>query len=99
MTILIDVGNEDRGQAIKSGARDEFGNQVARMRSFAGTTFDRHLGAVHVHLAIADLVEPCPYQQRLPRRRVRWNFEAIVIDQGAATKHGVNDMISLALVV
>lgn len=57
------------------------------------------LCTVHVHLAVANLVEPRPSQKSVARRRIRRNLEFVLLREGAAAEHRLDDMESLAGVV
>lgn len=60
---------------------------------------DRDLSAVHVHLPVANLVEPSPCQKSFTRWRIGGNLEVVLFGDRAATKHRFDDAESLALVV
>jgi hypothetical protein len=57
------------------------------------------MGAVHVHFAVANLVEPAPGKKCLPCWGIRGNGKGVVGSQGAATLHGFNDSERLSSVV
>lgn len=56
-------------------------------------------GAVHVHFAIANLVEPSPGEKGSARWCVTGNGEVIAGSQGAASNDTLDDAESLAVVV
>lgn len=60
---------------------------------------DRYLGAVHVHLPVANLVEPSPCQKSFTRRRVFGNLEVVFLVYRATTKNRLDDAERLATVV
>lgn len=107
----VDVGDEDRRQAVEAlrvgvvghgGVRGLLGIiilfiHVTLLRSAVATNVD--LGAVHVHLAVANLVEPRPSKESLTRWSVRGHGELVLLIDGTATQHGMDDMEVLALVV
>lgn len=107
----VDVGDEDRRQTVEALRVGVVGHggvgglllvvvlfvHVTLLITTLATNVD--LGAVHVHLAVANFVEPGPGEKSLTRGRVGGHGELVLLVDGAATQYGVNDMEVLALVV
>ena len=91
----VDVGDEDLWEAVE-GVCLGHGGEAFRPR---GVAADGDLGAVHVHLAVADLVEPCPGEEGLTGWSIGGDLELVLVIQRASTDHGVDDVEGLALVV
>jgi hypothetical protein len=60
---------------------------------------DGNLSAVHVHLAVAEVVLPCPCQESVAGGCVGWNGEVVLGDQRAASDHGFDYSESCTVVV
>lgn len=60
---------------------------------------DRDLGAVHVHLPVANLVEPSPCQKSFTCRRMLGDREVVLPLDRAAAKHRLDDAERLTIVV
>jgi len=56
-------------------------------------------GAVHVHFAIANLVEPSPGEEGSTGRSVAGNGEVVIGSQWAATDNTLDDTESFAIIV
>lgn len=69
------------------------------MRAFRRASLDGDLRAVHVHLTVADLVEPSPGQQSLSAGSVGGDLEVVLLGQRAATDDGLDHFPGLAFVV
>ena len=67
--------------------------------AIATTSTDIDLGTVHVHLAVANLVEPGPGNEGLAIRSVRWDLEAVLFVDGASADDGVDNVEAITLVV
>ena len=94
----VDIGDEHRWEAIESvTTSDGFLFLGAALASVAASNGD--LGAVHIHLAVTDFVEPSPSEQGFSRRSALRNLELILLREGTAAEHGVDDFETLALVV
>lgn len=84
------IGNEDAGTVRKLGGW-----------CGTGSLIDGNGSAVHVHLAIADLVEPGPGEQRISSWGIAGDVqvEFLAAAQGAATDVGVDNRPCAALIV
>lgn len=60
---------------------------------------DRDLGAVHVHLPVANLVEPSPCQKSFTCRRMLGNRKVVLPLDRATAEHRLDDAERLAIVV
>lgn len=89
---VVDVGDEE------GGARAQGGNTL--VVSLGGASSDGDGGAVHVHLAVANLVEPGPGEDDIARGGVRGDGEVEVggTRGGAVANVRVNDGPRAALV-
>lgn len=101
-TGAVHVGNEDRRQVVKADGLAVGGSVVGELAVlFAITTTSTNidLGTVHVHLAVANLVEPGPGNESLAVRSVRWDLEVVGFVDGASADDGVDNMEVVTLVV
>lgn len=64
----------------------------------AGATNGDH-SAVHVHLAVANLVEPRPSEESITRWCVRGDIKLVLLRNRAVTLDGLNDLEGLTLVI
>jgi hypothetical protein len=69
------------------------------MSTLAGSPFNGDLGAIHVHLTVADFVKPSPRKESIARRSIGRHSECIIRCQRAATLNGLDDGESLSSVV
>lgn len=64
----------------------------------AGTTNFDH-GTVHVHLAVANLVEPRPSEESITAWCIRGDIELVLLSNRAVTLDRLNDLEGLTLVI
>lgn len=93
----IDIGNENRREVAQGVPRGK--RHVARVFTLRRTALDGDLSAIHVHLAVTNLVEPGPGKKRLSGRRIFGDLEVVLLRDWTAAEHGVNDAEGLSLVV
>jgi len=90
----LDIGSFDRLAAVL-GLNIEDGHVGQGGETIAGAACDFDRRTVHVHLAVANSIEPCPSQSVFARGNIGWNFErgggGAAIQTGAATLDGVDD--------
>lgn len=103
--VLPGVG-EDGVDALCGGAcaadvcREE-GRPLGAAREAAAAARDGHRGAVHVHLALARLVEPCPGEDGFPALCLLWDldFERLARAHGAGADEALDHFEGCAGVV
>lgn len=94
-TRTVNIGDKNRRQGIKRTRPSDKTGLITLGR----IALDGHLSTVHVHLAVADLVEPRPSQQSLARGRIRGHLEFVLLRKWAAAEHRLDNMEGLALIV
>lgn len=77
----------------------ELGAVAELLALLLGGSIDVDPGTVHVHFAVADLVEPSPGEESGAGRCVAGNGEVVVRSQRAGTDHALDDAEGLAVVV
>src|SRR5699024_8632203 len=87
ITRTVDVGNKDRGQLIKAHGLivGSIGvGELAVLLAITTASTNIDLGTVHVHLAVANFVEPSPGNESLAIGSVRWDLETVLFVDGAS---------------
>ena len=110
VTLSVDVCNENRRKAVEGAATIKERGQacwttkaetflVIRTLAMMISAVNGNLCAVHVHLSVAESVEPGPREKSRSRRRVGWDGEVVGTRQGAAFEDRVDHFEGFALVV
>lgn len=94
----VDIGHKNRGKVVEGSTSGRLCRQITRVFTSLAA-MDGDLSAVHVHLTVANLVEPSPHQQCLSGRGISGDLEVVRLLQRTAAKHRMNNMEALALVV
>lgn len=88
----------DSGAAI-ADIRNKHVRKRVELAAGAAFAVDGNLGTVHVHLTVANEVEPRPSKQGLAGWCSGGDVEVVGVLHGAATEIGVDDLEGLAVVV
>lgn len=73
--------------------------QLIELAGIIRATLDRHGRTVHVHLPIADEIEPGPGNDRITTRGRGRDREVVFLGKGTTADHGLDNTESLATVV